>query len=81
MTTGHSDQNNKGTSKETAEAIENTGPLNVNVSGENWIVEYKEGVGNHVVATRDIKPNEVDFDSQILNYQRYKLNKLDYINI
>ena len=29
------------------------------VAGDNWAVEYKEGVGNHVIATRDIEPNEV----------------------
>lgn len=29
------------------------------VAGDNWAVEYKEGVGNHVMATRDIEPNEV----------------------
>ena len=32
----------------------------VAVAGDNWAVEYKEGVGNHVLATRDIEPNEVN---------------------
>lgn len=34
--------------------------LRVSVAGDNWAVEYKEGVGNHVLATRDIQPNEVN---------------------
>ena len=39
------------------------------VAGDNWAVEYKEGVGNHVMATRDIEPNEVSRQDRTLLFK------------
>ena len=63
----NSDQDNDGRDSECAQAAEAEAPRSadvgggaLSVAGDNWAVEYKEGVGNHVLATRDIEPNEVN---------------------
>ena len=39
--------------------------INTHLSSDNvclpFVIQYKEGVGNFVVANRDIEPNEVEF--------------------
>ena len=66
---GESDHENNKRESECHQASEAEAPkcaeagspgLAVSVAGDNWAVEYKEGVGNHVLATRDIQPNEVN---------------------
>ena len=44
---------------EETEALKSAPSVSVSLAGDNWAVEYREGVGNHVMATRDIEPNEV----------------------
>lgn len=61
----NSDQDNDERDSECAQAAEAKVPTCVggralSVAGDNWVVEYREGVGNHVMATRDIQPNEVN---------------------
>ena len=64
---GEVDQENNDRESECPQGSEAEAPkcvgspgLRVSVAGDNWAVEYKEGVGNHVLATRDIQPNEVN---------------------
>ena len=66
---GESDQGSNERESECPQASEAESPkcsevgapgLRVSVGGDNWAVEYKEEVGNHVLATRDIEPNEVN---------------------
>ena len=71
QTPSKSETDNKPKINDCCESISNQetkGPMEINElihsesgnEGRPFIIQYKEGVGNFVVASRDIKPNEVN---------------------